>query len=1156
MRRADAALVAGPVWVRDDACSPAPRAVRLAEGFDGVDVLVKPPADRPPAGLMLLLASASGGFVVEPSVLAFSPTDAAPALLHITAVDDDIYDPSPYYDKGVLSFVVVDPLTLAETPFDMDLEVVIDDNDAFGLFYLDYATVHALEGARLVHTFGCRAAPELADVVVTAHYALVDGDGFYTPATDLQFESTVFVFTAENFRTQQDIVIHVTDDGVYEPAEEHVIWFTVESDDLLYDAFPLPNVTIMVEDVDLLSANALAFEFGRAGQIERMFSFDAGRPETNTSAYLLGHPETRAAGWVFAPFGPLHPLHGGSDGGAELALPDENEPIASVAANERCGSADHGQGWLNMHDFSAQECGAFILEQPSESCSHEFFHYAEGGDKNCGCVVPGSNCSIAEQLHAHDQVWTYRISEHHTQVSDEASTAAWFDPAGEHGSWAGLVDAGCVAACMDLGHCCDTFPLMSHQLLSCQAGCQIAVASASLAECTSHCDAGNAAGCPYTHPTLGDINMCMECQEDCRAATGGGSDSQEECRAGCGAYADAAAAVMGGGGFLSEWHPHVGWATLQADEAQLARLERSDRVVMESDRLEYTVVLRAPPGLLDPACLEDCASHGVTIVATNPSEGDLRLETTRFAFDASNWDVAQTAVVHVVNDDVEEPREVWDIGHHAETEDVRYSGRVLPNVTAVIDDIDMFTTTSLVGFESGQLEYGVVLRRRPTHPVVVVVTNPSEVDLTFEGQDCARNASAFAPRLHAEDQVGECEVRLFFDAANWGVRQTVAFSINVDDIEEPTEYWDVRHHAETLDALHLGGDSPAPNRTALVWPNVTVTIVDVEDAPVPLQFIMVGARAGPAAGGTVVQLVAEFPTAGEAWLYSQFLDHFRPHATCLFSRDVGPPFNQSNIRLCEGAPWFDTYEECIMSVGVCSTSTAALTKRQCDAVVPEGIFTSTAVFAQSEVYGGTSASGPWARSESEPVARWFEKCIIGSAGDVHSLVRQDRKQVTSAEECQSAAALLGLTWAGDNSYPGVLAGCHLEGYADGAGLAVYFNEDLASPTMKPTQAPICIAEVRRRFWPAAAPPVLRAERPGHCADCCAPHSRRKFHTRGSERHGKSTFCGSERPQRRECARSRTKVPVPPTPRSMHVTGGGGKLLTARGPRRTTRCPRC
>ena len=99
---------------------------------------------------------------------------------------------------------------------------------------------------------------------------------------------------------------------------------------------------------------------------------------------------------------------------------------------------------------------------------------------------------------------------------------------------------------------------------------------------------------------------------------------------------------------------------------------------------------------------------------------------------------------------------------------------------------------------------------------------------------------------------------------------------------------------------------------------------------------------------------------------------FRAFAQRALSRrcvDVGPPFNQSNIRLCEGAPWFDTYEECIMSVGVCSTSTAALTKRQCDAVVPEGIFTSTAVFAQSEVYGGTSASGPWARSESEPVAR-------------------------------------------------------------------------------------------------------------------------------------------------------------------------------------------
>ena len=94
----------------------------------------------------------------------------------------------------------------------------------------------------------------------------------------------------------------------------------------------------------------------------------------------------------------------------------------------------------------------------------------------------------------------------------------------------------CMSRCIFAGHCCDTFPTMSHQLLSCQAGCRIAAASASEEICGATCDEGNAAECHYSHPVLGSINMCGDCQEGCSGSDGGGSDDPAECRAGCSFY--------------------------------------------------------------------------------------------------------------------------------------------------------------------------------------------------------------------------------------------------------------------------------------------------------------------------------------------------------------------------------------------------------------------------------------------------------------------------------------------------------------------------------------------------------------------------------------------------------------------------------------------
>lgn len=63
--------------------------------------------------------------------------------------------------------------------------------------------------------------------------------------------------------------------------------------------------------------------------------------------------------------------------------------IELVQTQRRCGhGANH---WLDLYPSTAEECHQLVLSQPD--CSHEFFDYAEDGDRNCGCVAPGTDCA-------------------------------------------------------------------------------------------------------------------------------------------------------------------------------------------------------------------------------------------------------------------------------------------------------------------------------------------------------------------------------------------------------------------------------------------------------------------------------------------------------------------------------------------------------------------------------------------------------------------------------------------------------------------------------------------------------------------------------------------------------------------------------------------
>jgi len=55
-----------------------------------------------------------------------------------------------------------------------------------------------------------------------------------------------------------------------------------------------------------------------------------------------------------------------------------------------------------------------ILSQSQSSCSHDFFHYADAAshsDGNCGCVIPGSDCTESSQLFDQSTASIYQIVE-------------------------------------------------------------------------------------------------------------------------------------------------------------------------------------------------------------------------------------------------------------------------------------------------------------------------------------------------------------------------------------------------------------------------------------------------------------------------------------------------------------------------------------------------------------------------------------------------------------------------------------------------------------------------------------------------------------------------------------------------------------------------
>jgi hypothetical protein len=57
---------------------------------------------------------------------------------------------------------------------------------------------------------------------------------------------------------------------------------------------------------------------------------------------------------------------------------------------------------------------ARVLAESSDTCSHQYFHYADatsGSDRNCGCIelAIGSDCEDKMDMELHDVTTVYRV---------------------------------------------------------------------------------------------------------------------------------------------------------------------------------------------------------------------------------------------------------------------------------------------------------------------------------------------------------------------------------------------------------------------------------------------------------------------------------------------------------------------------------------------------------------------------------------------------------------------------------------------------------------------------------------------------------------------------------------------------------------------------
>ncbi len=196
----------------------------------------------------------------------------------------------------------------------------------------------------------------------------------------------------------------------------------------------------------------------------------------------------------------------------------------------------------------------------------------------------------------------------------------------------------------------------------------------------------------------------------------------------------------------------------------------------------------------------------VTISVSNPDDTAVTLSATSLTFTTDNWNSVQMVTVSGAQD-TDANDETVQLTHTATSTDPGYNGAAvtISAVAVTVDDDETagvtVSPTTLAVDEAGNGTYTLMLTKRPTVPVTIMVSNPDATAVTLSATS------------------------LTFTTDNWNSVQTVTVS-GVEDTDADHETVQLTHTATSTDADYAGGvtiDSVAVTLNDNDGPGVTVS---------------------------------------------------------------------------------------------------------------------------------------------------------------------------------------------------------------------------------------------------------------------------------------------------------------------------------------------
>ena len=415
-------------------------------------------------------------------------------------------------------------------------------------------------------------------------------------------------------------------------------------------------------------------------------------------------------------------------------------------------------------------------------------------------------------------------------------------------------------------------------------------------------------------------------------------------------------------------------------------LSQTTASLQEGRQQVYSVSLASQP------------TSAVTITVSG-NNSDIDIMPQLLIFNATTWNIVQNVTIVAEMDGLGElSNEVFSVWHTVLSNDTRYNGVVVTNMTVGIEDVDVGLEIDAVSpvalTEGGNFTYGVRLRSQPIAAVVIFVVNNNTSN--------AGDVKIFASNLT-------------FTSSNWQVVQNVSIFAVADGIgEQFSELVGIKHLCNSTDTRYDGLvqfvdiDVTDADRGVLIYPmtlNVSEGgasvsyIVRLKSQPsciVNITFA-VGRKNLPSWQGTDGNI---FPPTGQ-----KFLDVFPSHLT--FSTDGWAQGQNVTLTAVEDQIDLGVFNEFIIT-----HSTSSSDDRY------NGSAVNTNVLIEGNDAGGIDVNGPspaYVIEGSSPAfydgatrlpelqievqlrSQPFSGVIISAAGDITTLTSQSATLAAAAQ---------------------------------------------------------------------------------------------------------------------------------------------------------------